>query len=164
MGKPAEVEEDAPRGAHGLRDLASPHILPDSEERPKCSARALQLPLLGPLRKEAAGFDAQVLEALADVFIKLRDLEADHVAVLVLADEGDVHEADCPGLDQVGERRSDLTPELVAGKATIKYSTGPISVILTPHASIATAMEACRTVPRRASPGRGESVEPLEGP
>ncbi len=112
--EPPEVEEDAAGVAHGLRDFAGPDVLPDEERGGGVRLELLGCRLEVLFREEPAGLHAEVLEALADVLVELDELEGGHVAVLVLADEGDVHEADRPRVDQVGKRGRDLAPELVA--------------------------------------------------
>ncbi len=68
------------------------------------------------LVEEALDLDAEVVETLLDFRIELCELERDRVTIRVLADEGDVDDANRARVDEVGERGCDLAFELVARK------------------------------------------------
>ena len=70
--KPAEVEENAARVAHRLRDLAGPDVLPDEERGGRVRLQLLGGRLQVLFREESRDFGAEVLESLANVRIEVR--------------------------------------------------------------------------------------------
>ena len=68
------------------------------------------------LVEEAVDLHAEILQPRTHLGVDVRQLERDDVAIRILADEGEIDDADRSCLDEVRERRGDLAAELVAGK------------------------------------------------
>jgi hypothetical protein len=71
------------------------------------------------LVEEPLHLDVCLVQALLDVGVELGELEGDHLSVRVLADEGEVDDANRVVVDEVGERGPISPRNLLPGNATI---------------------------------------------
>src|SRR5262249_37922978 len=111
--EPLERQQDPACVAYLLRRLARPDVLPNEER-----GRGVRLETLGDigegvLVEEAANLDADLVECRLDPRIELVELHRNRVARLVLADEGDVDDANGSGVDELADCRRNLAGELV---------------------------------------------------
>ena len=116
MWNALEVEQLTAGVQDRLLDFTRPDVLPDEQGGGRIGLKRVPHRADVVLVQEAVDLHAEILQSRAHLGIELGQLESDDVAVLGLADEGQVDDANRPGFHQVGDRGCDLAAELVAGK------------------------------------------------